>query len=93
MHESFWLLILTLIYSDIKILNVLALRERQVPQNRLTWPALLEHPFVKETSDEMEARVMIYHSCISFKYQNLEKKYKAGVIIIWQRFFLAPFIL
>ncbi|XP_062155569.1 serine/threonine-protein kinase TIO isoform X4 [Alnus glutinosa] len=30
----------------------------KVPQNRLTWPALLEHPFVKETSDEMEAREM-----------------------------------
>lgn len=29
----------------------------QVPQNRLTWPALLEHPFVKERSDELEARV------------------------------------
>ncbi|KAK3212162.1 hypothetical protein Dsin_016868, partial [Dipteronia sinensis] len=33
-----------------------------VPQNRLetrndTWPALLEHPFVRETSDEVEARV------------------------------------
>ncbi|KAJ0079934.1 hypothetical protein Patl1_24530 [Pistacia atlantica] len=28
----------------------------KVPQNRLTWPALLEHPFVKETSDELEAR-------------------------------------
>ncbi|XP_043723868.1 serine/threonine-protein kinase TIO isoform X1 [Telopea speciosissima] len=27
----------------------------KVPQNRLTWPALLEHPFVKETSDEIEA--------------------------------------
>ncbi|TYI85609.1 hypothetical protein E1A91_D04G007900v1 [Gossypium mustelinum] len=28
----------------------------KVPQNRLTWPALLEHPFVKETLDEVEAR-------------------------------------
>ncbi|GAV84051.1 Pkinase domain-containing protein/HEAT_2 domain-containing protein [Cephalotus follicularis] len=28
------------------------------PQNRLTWPALLEHPFVKETPDELEAREM-----------------------------------
>lgn len=28
----------------------------KVPQNRLAWPALLEHPFVKETSDEVEAR-------------------------------------
>ncbi|GKV35905.1 hypothetical protein SLEP1_g44107 [Rubroshorea leprosula] len=27
------------------------------PQNRLTWPAFLEHPFVKETSNELEARV------------------------------------
>ncbi|KAL3635049.1 hypothetical protein CASFOL_022103 [Castilleja foliolosa] len=26
----------------------------KVPQNRLTWPALLEHPFVKETIDETE---------------------------------------
>ncbi|KAJ4720994.1 Protein kinase family protein [Melia azedarach] len=24
----------------------------KVPQNRLTWPALLEHPFVKETSED-----------------------------------------
>lgn len=30
-----------------------------MPQNRLTWPALLEHPFVKETTEELEARVMI----------------------------------
>lgn len=30
----------------------------KVPQNRLTWPALLEHPFVEETSDELEAREM-----------------------------------
>ncbi|XP_022159467.1 serine/threonine-protein kinase TIO isoform X2 [Momordica charantia] len=28
----------------------------KVPQNRLTWPALLEHHFVKETSDELEMR-------------------------------------
>ncbi|KAH9310036.1 hypothetical protein KI387_037947, partial [Taxus chinensis] len=28
----------------------------KVSQNRLTWPALLEHPFVKETQEEMEAR-------------------------------------
>ncbi|GMI78798.1 TWO IN ONE, FUSED [Hibiscus trionum] len=28
----------------------------KVPQNRLTWPALLQHPFVKETFDEVEAR-------------------------------------
>ncbi|KAM1676868.1 hypothetical protein FF1_042213 [Malus domestica] len=30
----------------------------KVPQNRLTWPALLEHPFVKETPHELEAREM-----------------------------------
>uniref|UniRef100_A0A2N9H2M7 non-specific serine/threonine protein kinase n=1 Tax=Fagus sylvatica TaxID=28930 RepID=A0A2N9H2M7_FAGSY len=30
----------------------------KVPQNRLTWPTLLEHPFVQETSDEVEAREM-----------------------------------
>ncbi|XP_050212738.1 serine/threonine-protein kinase TIO [Mercurialis annua] len=30
----------------------------KVPQNRLTWPALLEHPFIKETFEEMEAREM-----------------------------------
>jgi len=29
----------------------------QAPESRLTWPALLEHPFVKETNDEIEARV------------------------------------
>ncbi|WCJ31076.1 Serine/threonine-protein kinase TIO [Euphorbia peplus] len=28
----------------------------KVPQNRLTWPALLEHPFIKETLEEFEAR-------------------------------------
>ncbi|CAJ1967824.1 unnamed protein product [Sphenostylis stenocarpa] len=28
----------------------------KAPESRLTWPALLEHPFVKETSDEQEAR-------------------------------------
>nr|XP_010938300.1 serine/threonine-protein kinase TIO [Elaeis guineensis] len=28
----------------------------KVPQNRLTWPALLEHPFVKENMDELDAR-------------------------------------
>lgn len=31
----------------------------QVPQNRLTWPALLEHPFVQETLEDVEARVPI----------------------------------
>ncbi|XP_050291317.1 serine/threonine-protein kinase TIO isoform X4 [Quercus robur] len=30
----------------------------KVPQNRLTWPTLLEHPFVQETSDEVDAREM-----------------------------------
>lgn len=29
----------------------------QVPQNRLTWPALLDHPFVHETLEDVEARV------------------------------------
>ncbi|CAI5469878.1 unnamed protein product [Closterium sp. Yama58-4] len=28
----------------------------KTPQNRLTWPALLEHPFVKETAEEIQAR-------------------------------------
>ncbi|CAN8321302.1 unnamed protein product [Cochlearia groenlandica] len=28
----------------------------KVPQSRLTWPALLEHPFVKESLKEIEAR-------------------------------------
>ncbi|KAK8468159.1 hypothetical protein PHAVU_007G241300 [Phaseolus vulgaris] len=28
----------------------------KAPESRLTWPALLEHPFVKEASDELEAR-------------------------------------
>ncbi|CAI5504924.1 unnamed protein product [Closterium sp. Naga37s-1] len=28
----------------------------KTPQNRLTWPALLEHPFVKETAEEISAR-------------------------------------
>lgn len=44
----------------------LQLCAKQVPQNRLTWPALLEHPFVKETSDELEARVMLLHNCYYF---------------------------
>ncbi|XP_013633020.1 PREDICTED: AT-hook motif nuclear-localized protein 14-like [Brassica oleracea var. oleracea] len=30
----------------------------QVPQSRLTWPALLEHPFIKESLEEVEAREM-----------------------------------
>ncbi|VVB00675.1 unnamed protein product [Arabis nemorensis] len=30
----------------------------KVPQYRLTWPALLEHPFVKESLEEIEAREM-----------------------------------
>ncbi|GLJ38435.1 hypothetical protein SUGI_0782730 [Cryptomeria japonica] len=30
----------------------------KVSQNRLTWPALLEHPFVKESQEEIEAREM-----------------------------------
>ncbi|KAF5178747.1 Serine/threonine-protein kinase [Thalictrum thalictroides] len=28
----------------------------KVPQNRLTWPNLQEHPFVKESSEDLEAR-------------------------------------
>eukprot|EP01018_Ginkgo_biloba_P027021 Gb_09628 [translate_table: standard] len=28
----------------------------KVSQNRLSWPALLEHPFVKESAEELEAR-------------------------------------
>ncbi|CAN7045632.1 unnamed protein product [Brassica oleracea var. botrytis] len=28
----------------------------KVPQSRLTWPALLEHPFIKESLEEVEAR-------------------------------------
>ncbi|KAH0691640.1 hypothetical protein KY289_018998 [Solanum tuberosum] len=28
----------------------------KVPQNRLTWPALLDHPFVQETLEDVEAR-------------------------------------
>ncbi|KAF6164163.1 hypothetical protein GIB67_010133 [Kingdonia uniflora] len=28
----------------------------KVPQSRLAWPALLEHPFVKETSEDLDAR-------------------------------------
>ncbi|KAI4352373.1 hypothetical protein L6164_006633 [Bauhinia variegata] len=30
----------------------------KAPESRLTWPALLEHPFVKETTDELERREM-----------------------------------
>lgn len=32
---------------------------KQVSQSRLTWPALLEHPFIKESLEEVEARVTI----------------------------------
>jgi hypothetical protein len=32
---------------------------KQAPESRLTWPALLEHPFVKETNDNIEVRVGI----------------------------------
>ncbi|XP_061355509.1 serine/threonine-protein kinase TIO-like [Gastrolobium bilobum] len=35
----------------------------KAPESRLTWPALLEHPFVKETSDELEARELRDISC------------------------------
>ncbi|XP_010536320.1 PREDICTED: serine/threonine-protein kinase TIO isoform X2 [Tarenaya hassleriana] len=34
----------------------------KVPHNRLTWPALLEHPFVKESQEEIEAKEM--HSAV-----------------------------
>uniref|UniRef100_A0A7N0U9H6 non-specific serine/threonine protein kinase n=1 Tax=Kalanchoe fedtschenkoi TaxID=63787 RepID=A0A7N0U9H6_KALFE len=34
----------------------------KVPQDRLTWPALLQHPFVTETLEEQEAREMQQHS-------------------------------
>ncbi|KAI9124606.1 hypothetical protein K1719_004528 [Acacia pycnantha] len=30
----------------------------KAPESRLTWPALLEHPFVKEASDELETKEM-----------------------------------
>ncbi|WZY93443.1 hypothetical protein YC2023_065772 [Brassica napus] len=30
----------------------------KVPQSRLTWPALLEHPFIKDSLEEVEAREM-----------------------------------
>ncbi|CAK7340113.1 unnamed protein product [Dovyalis caffra] len=39
----------------------------KVPQNRLTWPALLEHPFVKETSDELDTR---FHSGADLNFPN-----------------------
>ncbi|CAM8993226.1 unnamed protein product [Rhodiola kirilowii] len=34
----------------------------KVPQDRLTWPALLQHPFVAETLEEQEARETQQHS-------------------------------
>lgn len=43
-----------------------------MPQNRLTWPALLEHPFVKETAEELEARVMISRFFYIFEKRNVE---------------------
>ncbi|XP_050893082.1 serine/threonine-protein kinase TIO isoform X4 [Lathyrus oleraceus] len=35
----------------------------KAPESRLTWPALLEHPFVKETNNEIEARERHEISC------------------------------
>ncbi|CAA6654889.1 unnamed protein product [Spirodela intermedia] len=37
----------------------------KIPQSRLTWPALLEHPFVKETSNEINVTVIRYNSDIA----------------------------
>lgn len=63
-----WLRCSTLSMTSVNMIHSMVFRfMKQVPQNRLAWPALLEHPFVKETSDEVEARVMIYH--ITFPLQ------------------------
>lgn len=43
----------------------------QAPESRLTWPALLEHPFVKETSDDPEARVAILNFYVK-QFQNMQ---------------------
>lgn len=39
----------------------------QVSQNRLTWPGLLEHPFVRETSEELAARVHFLQTCLDVR--------------------------
>ena len=35
----------------------------QMPQSRLTWPQLLEHPFVKETSSDTNVTVSVDIYC------------------------------
>uniref|UniRef100_A0A7N0VJ53 non-specific serine/threonine protein kinase n=1 Tax=Kalanchoe fedtschenkoi TaxID=63787 RepID=A0A7N0VJ53_KALFE len=42
----------------------------KVPQDRLTWPALLQHPFVAETFEEQKARVILLHT-ISRKHKDI----------------------
>ncbi|XP_042389024.1 serine/threonine-protein kinase TIO-like isoform X1 [Zingiber officinale] len=37
----------------------------KVPQNRLTWPALLEHPFVKDASEEPETKPIVGADAVS----------------------------
>lgn len=51
----------------------------KVPQNRLTWPALLEHPFVKESSDELEARE-IHTSSVAARGCNSAWKGQGNII-------------
>ena len=36
----------------------------QVPQSRLTWPALLEHPFVKESTMDVDEKVLPFSAHI-----------------------------
>lgn len=45
----------------------------QVPQHRLTWPALLEHPFVKDTPAEIEVRAGILFA--KFRFSSIDLRF------------------
>ncbi|KAK4279469.1 hypothetical protein QN277_011248 [Acacia crassicarpa] len=45
----------------------------KAPESRLTWPALLEHPFVKEASDELETKE-INETSVSPKGSDLTRR-------------------
>lgn len=50
---------ITFCFSSIDLIMFLISWEK-VPQHRLTWPALLEHPFVKDASAQIEVSVDIF---------------------------------
>ncbi|XP_031392409.1 serine/threonine-protein kinase TIO isoform X2 [Punica granatum] len=51
----------------------------KAPQNRLSWPALLEHPFVREISDDLDAEEMQYRTMISEGYDAAQRVDKSQV--------------